>query len=339
VGVRVDIQAKIESVRQELNAENQRGALKDSSKVADLESQLNSLIEQINPVVVEEVAEGAYFLDLVDAGGINIKDLFVYHSEDNAAMAYAVVRDIFQSEILKLQGQERYKVDMIEKELEALKQNEVANQEDYDSLYELLVEKRAEANTLQLNLEDMTHKRKAAADELEEAKVEIERLNSQIDDLRTEMELGAKEAHKVISVDVIASIENYKKSIKEEEMKKPVIYNVRPLDNRNSKFAANYAETDEYLEDHYMYLKGKYREVSADEAPSFRREEPQHTDADNIGDIVEESGELRLPFQSEESATDRLDEVNANVGMADKTVEERLEALEIAVFGQIRNAA
>ena len=336
----MDIQAKIESVRQELNAENQRGALKDSSKVADLESQLNSLIEQINPVVaVENVAEGAYFLDNVEADGINIKNLFINYSEENATMAYGVVRAIVQSEILKLQAQERYKVDMLETELEAIKQNERANQEDYDSLYELLVEKRTEANTLQMNLEDMTHKRKAAADELEEAKAEIERLNSQVHDLRTEIAVGAKNATQVISVDVAESIENYKKSIVEAEKNKPVIYDVTPLDTRKSKFRAKFAENDEEFEDHYMYLKGKYREVTADEAPSFRREEPQHMDADNIGDIVEE-GELRPPFQSSEDSTvSGLDETNHSVEGTGRSLEERVKALELRVFGQIENAA
>lgn len=338
----MEIQAKIESVRQELNAENQRGALKDSSKVAELERQLNELIEQINPVVVEEVAEGSYFLDNVDADGINIKNLFINYSEENATMAYGVVRAIVQNEIMKLQVQERFKVEMLEQELEVLKQNEKSNQEDYDSMYELLVEKRTESNTLHLKLEDMTHKREAAANELAEAKTEIERLNSQVDDLRAEIAVGAKNATKLINVDVAESIENYKKSIKEAEKNKPVIYDVTPVDTRNSKFKAKFAETDEEFEDFYVYLKaGKYREVSADEAPTFRREEPQHTDADNQRDLVEES-ELTPPtFQSGEdySSTAGLDEVNTSVEVATKSVEERLQALELRVFGQVEVAA
>lgn len=335
----MEIQAKIESVRQELNAENQRGALKDSSKVAELERQLNELINQLTPVV-EVVEEGNYFLDTLSYDGINIKELFLFRSEEQSNAAYELLRDILQNEVAKIKHQDQYRINLLEEEKAASREEADVIQTKYDELYEQFVQKRNDMIALQNSFEDMEHKRDASATELLEAKAEITRLNGHIDDLRKQIAVGARSIEKV--VDVNESFEKYKKSLIEAATSLPVIYNVRPLDNRRSRFAANYAETDEYLEDYYMYLKGNYREVSADEAPSFRRtEEPQHTDADNQRDTVEEGELTPPPFQSDEedSTTTGLDEVNTSVEVATKTDKERLEALEIAVFGQISNAA
>ena len=329
----MDIQAKIESVRQELNTENQKMALKDYSKVAELEDQLNDLINQLTPVV-EKVEDGNYFLDMLNYDGINIKELFLFRSEEQSKAAYELLRDIMQNEIAKIKHQDQYRIAVLEEELAASREEANTTQTKHDELYEQFVQKRNDMINLQNAFEDMEHKRDASATELQDVKVENVRLIGHIDDLRKQIAVGAKNIDKV--VDVTESYENYKKAIKDAAMSLPVIYNVRPLDNRGSRFAANFAETDEYLEDYYMYLKGNYREVSADEAPSFRREEPQHTDADMERDIVEETGGIRPPSQS---AIGELDEGNASVDVATKTDKERLEALEIAVFGQIRNAA
>lgn len=53
---------------------------------------------------------------------------------------------------------------------------------------------------LQLEQQDAESKRDAAARELETAQQEINRLNSHIDDLRKEIAVGAKEAHKVTDI-------------------------------------------------------------------------------------------------------------------------------------------
>lgn len=324
----MDIQAEIERVRQELNSENQRGGIKDSFKVAELEGELENLIAQLTPVP-EKIEDGSYFLDALNYEGIDIKELFLFRSEEQSKAAYELLRDILQNEIAKIKHQDQYKINLLEEEKAASKEEAEANQTKYDELYEQFVQKRNDMINLQNDYEDMAHKRDASATELLEAKAEITRLNGHIDDLRKQIAVGAKNIEKV--VDVTDSYENYKKAIQDAAMSLPVIYNVRPLDTRGSRFAANYAETDKYLEDYYMYLKGNYREVSADEAPSFRRvKEPQHTDADNQRDLVEES-ELTPPtFQSgeEDSAIDGVDEGHKIGDMATKTVEERLQALE-----------
>lgn len=335
----MDIQSKIDDVRQELNAENQRGALKDSAKVAELEGQLNSLINQLTPVV-EAVEEGNYFLDTLNYDGINIKELFINYTEEKAKASYELLRDIVQNEVAKIKHQDQYKIKVLEEDLKASREEVDATQTKYDELYEQFVQKRNDMITLQNNLEDITHKRDASATEIQEVKAENARLNGHVDDLRKQIAVGARNIENV--VDVSESYENYKRAIKEAENKLPVIYDVTPIDTRNSKFRAKLAETDEEVIDFYMYLKGKYREVSADEANSFRRtEEPQHTDEDIERDHVEESELAPNQFQSEEedATTAGLDENHVSVEVATKTVEERLVALELAVFGQSEVAA
>lgn len=334
----MDIQAKIESVRQELNAENQRGALKDSSKVAELENKLDTLIAQLTPVV-EMVEEGNYFLDTLSYDGINIKELFLFRSEEQSKAAYELLRDILQNEVAKIKHQDQYKINLLEEELTAFREEADTTQTKYDELYEQFVKNRNDMLALRSDFEDMEHKRDASATELLEVKTENTRLNGHIDDLRKQIAVGARNLDKI--VDVNESYENYKKAIKDAAMSLPAIYNVRPLDTRGSKFAANYAETDEYLEDFYMYLKGSYREVTADEAPMFRRaEEPQHIDVDSQRDIAEEGELTPPPFQSaEDSTVSGLDERNTSVDVATKSVEERLVALELAVFRQSEVAA
>ncbi|PZD95220.1 hypothetical protein DNH61_11715 [Paenibacillus sambharensis] len=119
----------------------------------------------------------------------------------------------------------------------------------------------AERDNAKADLED-------ARTKLANAAAEIERLNSQVDDLRKEIAVGAREAVKVVDTNLTA---NYAKAVQEFKNSRPAIYNMHPLDNLGKRFGGYLLETDEFIKFGFLE-KGKYREVSAEEAARFREE-------------------------------------------------------------------
>ncbi|KWX71607.1 hypothetical protein AMQ84_27175 [Paenibacillus riograndensis] len=181
----------------------------------------------------------------------------------------------------------------------------------------------------QLLAEDNANKRDAAHRELLEAKTTIDALN---DKLAAATVSKPKER---TNVEGDNSVELFKQSL-------PAIYDVQDHPTDNRKYIAKLAETDEPVEGLWIYKNGKHREVTAEEAPTFRaeylakQEEQERDHADHTHDIPENSevAEYTVPTFQTYSATGGLDQINASVEMAGKTVEERLQALELAVFGK-----
>ncbi|SDX05201.1 hypothetical protein SAMN05518848_104203 [Paenibacillus sp. PDC88] len=337
-------QELLDQKRYELSTERQRGAVADVHKIEALEQE----IAQLENNKVEENNEAiAYFLDelTVDDG-----DGKVYNMRDlvGSEPAYQILRLAIQQGMMQREegriaetnkAQEAAAAQVVQLKAE---KEEIHNR--YDAMYEEAASLRNEVNTLRNEVNtlqeakaDLEHKRDAAAAELESANKEIERLNSQVDDLRTEIAVGAKNAVRVIDVgpDMNEMMERFKEQKKKEEENKPAIYNVNPLDNRRSRFSAQYAETDEYFEDYYMYI-GKYREVQPEEAITFRAaaEEKRRNE-----DLARARAELEasltppsLQFQEETDLAEHgLDQADADgevEGQATTAIEERLTALE-----------
>ncbi|MNC22086.1 hypothetical protein D3C75_700760 [compost metagenome] len=178
---------------------------------------------------------------------------------------------------------------------------------------------------LKLKVADAESKRDAAAAELEEAKAEIVQVKGWNDDLQKQIAVGAVAATKV--VDVEESKQKYLEERKKAEEAKPVIYDVEPLDIKGSMFKAKLAETDEEITFKWTE-KNKYREVTAEQASTFRSEylakqqaaeaaaqtERDHADSTRTVDMEEQP--VTVPaFQSEEAAD------STTGGLADSTSE------------------
>lgn len=119
-----------------------------------------------------------------------------------------------------------------------------------------------------------------------------------------------------------------------------------PDDNR--KYIAKLAATDEPVEGLWIYKNGKHREVTAEEANTFRAEylaaqQPAPVEEDHSYDIPDSTAEVAYTapaFRGEdetEGTTGGLADTAPTV--VGSTVEERLKALELAVFGTVREAA
>ncbi len=334
---------ELEQAKFELNTENQRGSLADASKVAVLKARIEELTKKIEEE--EQAAAHEAIVSTVDEmviGETPLRELFDISNPEMAEMAYRIVSKAWKQSLLEAAEKAKQELDAerAEKELALGMLEEVgAEKEDIQvSLKKVMQEKVELANLLQ----DAESKRDAAADELEEAKKEIKRLNAQIDDLRKEIAVGAANAPKVI--DIGESMKEWVAAKAAAEAAKPAIYDVKAIDYKQSRFTAKLAETDEPIEFGYLE-KNKYREVTAEEAEVFRAEYEAKRSKESVQVDVDagEGLELTPPvFQGEEdteTTIDSVDEGNPNVEMAGTTLEERVAALEKAVFGEIKGAA
>jgi hypothetical protein len=206
--------------------------------------------------------------------------------------------------------------------------------EDREAIISSLRKELFEAKEL---AEDNGNKRDAARRELLEAAQTIDALKDKL----AATEVTAPKARTNVDGTDKNAAEAYKQSL-------PAIYDVQPLDNIGRRFSAKLAATDEPFEDYYIYKDGKYREVSAEQAVTFRTEyldaqEPAPAEEDHSYDIPDngEVAHYTAPaFRAEESTTGGLDQDHAGVEMAGEEVTpeafrqalERISALEMAVF-------
>ncbi|MGG3454225.1 hypothetical protein [Paenibacillus rhizolycopersici] len=333
----------LEQAKYELNTENQRGSLADAGKIATLKSRIEELTKKIEEE--EQAAAHEAIVSTVDdmvIGETPLRELFDISNPDMAEKAYRVVSTAWKQSLLEAAENAKKELDAERAEKETalgLLEEVGAEKEDIQvSLKKVMQEKYDLAN----QLEDAEAKRDAAADELEEAKKEIKRLNAQVDELRKEIAVGAANAPKVI--DIGESMKEWVAAKAAAEAAKPAIYDVHAVDFKQSRFTAKLAETDEAIEFGYLE-KNKYREVTAEEAEVFRAEYEAKRAQENVSVDAGEGMELTPPvFQGEieddpESATDGLDQENTNVEMAGATLEERVAALEKAVFGEAKQVA
>lgn len=332
---------ELEQAKFELNSENQRGSLADANKVARLKSDIERLTKQIEEQ--EQAAEQQAIMSTVDEMVINgtpLREMFDISNAEMAEMAYRIVSTAWKQSLLEEAEKGKKAANELSEQLKNEKEAKEKLQVERDELNELTSKLKMDIAMLTQELADAQAKRDSAASQLEEAKAEIARLNGQVDDLRKEIAVGATNAPKVI--DIGESIEAFKAAKAAAEAARPAIYDVQPLDFKQSKFSAKRADTGEKIEFSYLE-KGKYREVTAEEAEVFRAEYEAKRNQESVSVDTGEGVELSPPpmqFQDEDAA-DRLDNEHAGVEMAreNATVEERLAALEKAVFGEVKGAA
>lgn len=339
-----EIKTEIEQLQNDLNAENQRGALKDGTKVAELEKRIAELTqdmeteqrEQQYAQRTEEVAEEiSTAIEEFSVGGLDMRSFCLNEP------AYQTLRiffhDLLQGQAQKLLEENKSIREETDRTIADLRRETSRLNRENEEQAEQITSTRQELYQVTEENKDLSAKREAAQLEIDELQAEIDRLNSQVQDLRTEIAVGAKSATKVlgtnISGDMAAAVEAFKAS-------RPAIYDIKPLDLRRSRFTAKLAATDEEIT--FSYLEsGKYREVTPEEAETFRAEylaaqEQQVSDEDHTHDIPEEVTYTVPYFREDEGAAGGLDQTDAGGEVAGKTVEERIQALELAVFGPVK---
>lgn len=332
---------ELEQAKFELNTENQRGSLADASKVATLKARIEELTKKIEEE--EQAAAHEAIVSTVDdmvIGETPLRELFDISNPEMAEMAYRIVSTAWKKSLLEAADNAKKELDAERAEKETalgLLEEIGAEKEDIAISLKKVMQEKYE---LVSKLEDAEAKRDAAAAELEEAKKEIKRLNAQVDELRKEIAVGAANAPKVI--DIGESMAEWQAAKAAAEAAKPAIYDVAPVDFKQSKFVAKLAETGEEIEFGYLE-KNKYREVTAEEAEVFRAEyeAKQTTESATVDNW--EGLELTPPvFQGEDDADAPVSDVvegDLDGEVADQTLEERVAELERAVFGVVRGAA
>lgn len=299
--------------------------------------------EQQHAQRAEEVtAEITTAIEEFDIGGMSMRDFCVNEQ------AYQALRIFFQQTIQtqadKLLGEiKQVREESAQVITELRKDNDRLNKENEEQA-ETIGKLRNELLAKNEEAADNAQKRDAAVAQLAEANNEIERLKGHVQDLQTQLAIGARGAAKVVGDNISGSMADAIKAFKESL---PAIYDVQALDAKRSRFSAKLADTDEPIEFGYLE-KGKYREVSAEQAESFRteylakaEEEAKRNHEDSAQPLVLEEQPVTVPaFQGEEATADGLASDNASVEMAGEEVTpeafqralERISALELAVF-------
>ncbi|WP_029516279.1 hypothetical protein [Paenibacillus polymyxa] len=326
----MDKQQQLDNLQYELRTEQQKLAAADQNKVAVLTQQIADIEQEMEQDArlaeysqreEEAHAEIAYILDGLEVDGMKMRQLCSNEG------AYQVLRIAVQEMMSDRDTKYLEELKRTQEEAAAIKKERDDLQKQYDDLYEKTDGLKKELQAAQEEIVDLGQKRDAAAQE-------IARLNSHIDDLRAEAAVGASAATKVINSNTSGALAEAVKAYKESL---PAIYDVVQVDNKGSQFSAKLAETDEKIT--FTWLeKGKYREVTAEQADQFRRaaEEQKRANEDLAQPGgVEEADVVELPtqFQTQEDANG-LAQGDAGEQVAGKTIEERVAALEAMVFGK-----
>jgi chromosome segregation ATPase len=262
----------------------------------------------------EEQQPTKYLLDSVNTAGVNVESFFTDEG------AYKAIRLAIEAKTETMTIGYKERINELQKEYEEQIAKLIA---ENNEMSDKLAQAKTELSNAKLEIEDITTKRDAAASELATAKTEIERLNDHLQDLRTEIAIGAKAATRVIDTNLATNLAEEMEKFKQS---RPAIYDVHQTDNKGSQFTAKLAETDEPIT--FTWLeKGKYREVTAQEAEQFRRaaEESKRANEDlaQPGESVDTAGtvvELPSQFQTEEDTADGVAKGNVSESVAGQTV-------------------
>lgn len=320
----------MEQLRYELNTEKQRGALADSNKISEIEQQINEIE---NETAVSTVT---YVLDNLNVHGTQVREFFLNNKEETAAMSYEVVRDAVQALILEREQYWKEQNDQIQAQFELERSAREEAQASETRAGEANAQMVVELRNTRMELEDVVSKRDAAVTQLEEKNAEIDRLSKENDGLRKQLSANTVVAPK--EIDTGDSYARWKEQKQREEESKPAIYDVEWADNKRSMKRARLAATDEVITFNHLE-SGKYREVSAEEAPQFRiSEEPQRVDEDLAQSAsVEESGELTPPWgYPEEDAAEVTTNGLAEEQLAGSSAEETEGTVTRAEFEELK---
>lgn len=316
-----------------------------NERIKTLKSQLSSIEseQQVEEKVAEAQAQVSQSLESITFGSqtVSLKELTVneparqivyawisQHVSEQAAQHAKEAAALKASYEAQLQG---------EKDTKAELNYQIAQlQQRANDLTNALNQTEAERDNAKAEIADRDSKLKNAA-------AEIDRLNSQVEDLRTEIAVGARGAVSVVGTNLNADLGELMRQFNDA---KPAIYNLHwKDDHRKNRYIANLAETGEEIEFSYLE-KGKYREVTAEEAERFRAEhaanqgetsnEPDRTDdiQDTPLDVIDLPQVPSFPGEPEIShayPANSGDTPVSEVVEEARSIHERLASLEARV--------
>ena len=188
-------------------------------------------------------------LDAIDIGGETVNLRALVPDEASYQLLYIWLQ---QREITKAQV------------MAALKSSYESQIEEFETVANEISTLRQDNFRLSDKCADLEAKRDAAAAQIDELQSDITRLKADNDNLRKQLEDSAKP--KETTEDAKAALERWKNS-------RPAITDLRwKDDSRKTTYLATLVETGEQIEFGYLE-KGKYRELTEEEASRFRDEQ------------------------------------------------------------------
>ncbi len=306
---------------------------RDEARLLAQIQQLEEQNQQVETKIAEAQTQVTQSFDTITAGDqtLTLGDLALNEP------ARMILSTYFSQYVTKLTEQHAKETNELKAENEQL-------QVRYDNLYEDNNTLRGANAQLQLEVTLMTAQRDAAATELDNEKKETTQLKGWVEDLRSEIALGAREAVKVVT-NLDGNLGEMMKQFKELL---PAVYNVQEKDRLT--LTAQLASTGETVEVLKIYFKGTYREVTAEEAERFRAEQASQPEAPAIEADPIEQTETPVPSVIDPPAlpseqTGPAEELNTVPGdttdgeVVPKTLEERVKALEAVVFAKTETVA
>lgn len=331
-----NLQDKLSLKQEELNAEYAKGGTANAGTIEKLKADIDEITYQIemdkklaehDERAEEEQNTVITAWDNMVIDGVPLRDLFLNDDSAGAEMAYQAVVIAGKKNDQDIVAKYMNEIKALTEQLEAEKKSKSELQTLHDQVCDESRGYRTQINNLEMEKEDLESKLANAAAQLDEANKEIERLNGHVDDLRKEIAIGAANAAKVIETGA-NSLEAWKAAKAAADAAKPAIYDVKPVDAKQSRFTAKLAATDEPVEFGYLE-KGKYREVTAEEADVFRAEyirqqaeAAEQVQTDDNADLSLGAGtDITVPqFQEEDQPVNGVDETNTDVALAGETV-------------------
>lgn len=354
----MNLQDQLTEIEAQIAEEVAKGGDKDQNTLAALEQKQAVILMQMDEeqtkqqqeaaqqVRIEQAtAQAAYFLDNLVIEGLTMRELCVDEPQ------YQMLRIAVQNKLINLaedhiknigevQADENAQRVVIQAQLDAAQKKIEDNDREAFEDHETIRQLRADLHQAQLEVTDTQSKLKNAGDE-------IERLNSQVDDLRKEIAVGARNAYKVTDVEQTQQLKQLADQIKAARIH---VYDVEPDNVINPKnYTASRADNGEQVTYNWTQAKNYIEIKDPNEVEQFRQQfanqnvVPDISLAEPIQDSLTE-----VPLPTIPSVTAPEVDVPAEVqlvvsaptdgGQGGQTVEERLNALEAHVFGYVKQA-
>lgn len=348
-----ELKAKLNDLSNNINAAIQAN---DTPTAAKLQQEYQDVQAQINQAEVEGITQDvAASIETFTVGDTTFTLDQLAADEDAAS--------IIRMGLQKIEATVAEKATAWVNDLQAIKADYEAKLADRDAQLRAIQAQndslQQENGQLVLERDDIAEKRDAAVKQAEEAAAEVARLNSQVDDLRKEIAVGATNAAKVIDITSTADLEAAAARLKAKreadakaareaaEAAKIRVYDKQAGDLMETYYTAKRLDNDEEIRIPYLELN-KYVVVGNEEAERFRQERQAAEEAlvESIP-AAEEASEPVMPevpqFQYDETTqaqpTDGLVGDASDTQVVGKTVEERLTELEGRVIELERKAA
>jgi hypothetical protein len=348
-----ELNDELQAVRNQKSYLIRHGAENTDQGVTDLEEREAEIFRMIseeetrlaNQVIEEEYGSNDKpYIIKVGVTEFYLHD-YVEKSDNHRVLAIALSRRDLENQTIIKRMEESLETER--KQFREQQSNaDAAADAKYNELYEQAQAWRMDSMTLAVEREE-NRNTKLERDDFER---KLQAATSEIESLKQQLEAASNRVEAPVQTNLDG---NLAEAMRKANEAKRAIYNV-VKDAANINYTAQYVDNDETFSDKVIYI-GKYRQLSDEEAKRFQQEIEQAKQAELEStpeaeipvELVEEQfrTELELPVLTDAHGTGGVEEYGVErEGLSDGTggvasVEERLTALELAVFGQVRAAA